>query len=68
MVSTPERSTNNSPRTPMKPAPSNKTSARELLCLFTNILDVKEKSSIRRFRAAKSKRQAIKVGTTPWEM
>ena len=34
----------------------------------TNILDVKEKTAIRRFRAAKSKRKEIKSGTTPWSL
>ena len=41
MVSTPEGFTNNSPIYPMISTPTNKPSARKSLCLFTNILNVK---------------------------
>ena len=35
---------------------------------FTNILDVKNETVTRQVGAAKSKRKAIKVGTTPWAL
>ena len=57
MVSTPEGFTDNSPRSPMTPTLSKKPSARKSLCLFTNILDVKNKTAIRQVRADKSKRK-----------
>ena len=65
MVSTPEGFTNNSPRYPMTPTPVKKTSSRKSLCLLTNILDVKKKTTIRRFRYAKFKHKEIKSGTKP---
>ena len=65
MVSTPERFTNNSPRSPMAPTPFNKLSARKSLCLFTKIIDLKKKTATHRFGAAKSNLMAIKYGTTP---
>ena len=43
-----------------------KQSAGKSLCLFTKILDVKKKTAIRWVRAAKSKRKAIKAGSTMW--
>ena len=52
MVSTPEGLTNISTRSPMTSTPVKKPSARKSLCLFTNILDVKEKIAIRRVKAA----------------
>ena len=66
MVSSTEVFTDNSPRSPMIPIPVNKPSARKYMRLFTNILDVKYKTDIRRFRGAKSNRKAIKSGTTLW--
>ena len=54
MVSNPEVFTNNSTRSPMTPTPVKKPSARKSLCLFTNILYVKNKTAIRRVGAAKS--------------
>ena len=60
MVSTPEGFTNNRPRYPITPRTLKKPSARKSLCLFTNISDVKKKTDIYRFGAAKSKRKAIK--------
>ena len=48
----------------MKPTPVKKPSSRKSLCLFTNILDAKKKTATRRVGAAKSKRKAIKYGTT----
>ena len=50
----------------MASTPVNKPSARKSQCLFTNILDVKQKISKRRIVAAKSKRRAMKVGTSLW--
>ena len=64
MLSTPEVVTYNSSNVPMKSTPVNKPSARESLCLFTNILYVKNKTEKRRIVAAKSKRRAMKVGTS----
>ena len=68
MVSTPELFTNNSPRSTMTQTPVMKPIARKSLCLFTNILDLKNKTATRRVRAAKSKRKAIKYLTTPWAL
>ena len=68
MVSTPEGFTDNSPRYSMTPTPVNKTSARKSLCLFTIILDVKNKTVIRQVGAAKSRLKAIKSGTTLCEI
>ena len=50
----------------MNPTQVNKPSFIKSLCLFTNILDVKNKTVIYRFRVDKSKHKAIKVGTTLW--
>ena len=66
MVSTPEGVTDNIPYVPMTSTPVKKPSARKSLCLFTNILYVKPKTAKRRIVAAKSKRIAIKVGTSQW--
>ena len=49
----------------MKPTSVKKPSARKSLWLFTNMLDVKKKTSIRQVRAAKSKCKAVKSGTKP---
>ena len=57
MVSTAEGFTNNSPRYPMTPTPVKKPSDRKSLCLFTNILDAKNKTTTRRVGAAKSERK-----------
>ena len=46
----------------MKSTPIKKPGARKSLCLFTNILEVKNKTAYRRFGASKSKRKAIKFG------
>ena len=64
MVSTPELFTNDSPISPMTTTIVKKPRARKSLCLFTNILDVK-KTATCRVGSAKSKRKAIKYGTTP---
>ena len=54
MVYTYEGFTDNSPRYPMTPTPVKKPSARKSLCLFTNILYVKNKTPIHRVIVAKS--------------
>ena len=36
------------------------------MCLFTNIFDIKKKTAKRCVGAAKSKRRAMKVGTSLW--
>ena len=66
MVSTPEGFTNYSPIYPMTSSVLKKPSARKSLCLFTNIIYVKNKTDTRQVGASKSKREAIKYGNTPW--
>ena len=68
VVSTPEEYTDNSPISPMTSKLVNKTSARKPLCIFTNILHVKNKTATCRVWGSKSKRKAIKSGTTPWTL
>ena len=68
MVPTPELFTNNSPRYLTTPTPVKKPSARKSLCLFTNILDVKNNNPIRQVGYAKSQRKEIKTETTTWEL
>ena len=68
MVSTSKGFTNNSPGYPMTPIPVKKNSDRKSLCIFTNILDVKNKMLSVRVRADKSKCKPIKEGTILWEM
>ena len=68
MISNPEGFNYNSPISPMTPTPVKKPSARKSLCLFTKILDAKNKTAVRQVRAEKSKHKAIKSGNTPREM
>ena len=68
MVSTPEVFTDNNHISPMTSTLYKKLSAIKLLCIFTNILDVKNKTAIRQVGDAKQKRKAIKSGTTPWAL
>ena len=68
MVSTPEVLTNNSPISTMTSTPAKKPSTRKSLYLFTTIIYVKKKTDTRKVGAAKSKRKAIKYGTTPWTL
>ena len=68
MVSNPEGFTNNSPIYLMTPTPVKKPSARKSLCLFNNILYLKNKAATCRVRAAKSKSKEIKSGTIPWSL
>ena len=68
MVSTTEGFTDKIPISPMKPTPVKKTSAQKLLCIFTNILEVKKETAYRQVEAAKSMRKAIKFVNTLWVM
>ena len=68
MVYTPKGFTNNSPRSPMNPTPVKKPSARKSLCLFTNMVNVKNKTATSQVRASKSKSKEIKARTTPWAL
>ena len=52
MVLTPEGVIDNITNVHMKSKPVKKTSARKSLCLFTNILDVKKRTSTHRIVAA----------------
>ena len=52
----------------MNPTPVKKPSAIKSMCLFTNIIDMKNKTTIRQVGAAKSKHKAIKAVTTPWAL
>ena len=61
ILSTPEGVTDNSPNMPMISTPVKKPSASKSLCLFTNILDVKPKTTKRRNVTAKSERKFMKV-------
>ena len=66
MVSTPEGVTDNSPNVPMASTPVKKPSARKSLCLFTNILNVRQKTAKLCIVSEKSKHRAIKVGNKLW--
>ena len=68
ILSTPEGVTDNSPNLPMTSTPVKKPSARKPLCLFTNILDVNNKTANRLVGSATSKCKAIKYGTTTWAL
>ena len=52
----------------MTPTPVKKPSARKSLCIFTNILDAKNKTTTHRVGAAKSDHKAIKYRTIPWAL
>ena len=66
MVYTPGGFTNDSTISLMTSTPVKKTSDRKSLCIFTNILDVKNKTATRWVGAAKSNYKEIKYGNTPW--
>ena len=68
MVPTPELFNGNSTIFPMTSTPIKKPRARKSMCLFTYILDVKNKTATRTFGAAKYKHKAIKYGNTPWSL
>ena len=59
MVSTPNKFTENNPIPPCPYMTVKNTSARKWLCLFTEVLDVKKKTAVRRVGADKSKRKEI---------
>ena len=58
--------TDNSPHVPMTSTPVKKPIARKSLYLFTNILNVKNKTVECPVGAAKSKRRAMKVVNIQW--
>ena len=60
MVSTSKRFTDNSPMSPGPPMIVKKCSARKLIRPFTEVLDVKKKTSVFRVDADKSKRMTIR--------
>ena len=64
LLSTPEALIDNSHNVHMPSTPVKTPSARKSLCLFSNILDVKPKTSKRRCVAAKSIRKSMKVGNS----
>ena len=66
MIYTPEGLTDNITRSPMTPTTFKKPSARKSLFILTNILDVRNKTAIRRFGASKSENKSIKSGTMIW--
>ena len=66
MMLTPEGVKYESPNVPITSTPVKKLSARKSLCLFSNILNDKKRTSKRRIGAAKSKRRSIKVGNSLW--
>ena len=66
MVSTPERFTNSGPISPGPSMTVINPSARKSLSLFTEVLDVKSKTAVRRVGAAKSKRKSIKEVSVLW--
>ena len=66
MVSTPERFIYNSPMSPRPPMIVKKFSAKQSLRLFTEVLDVQNKTSARRVGAAKSNHDSIRAGIMLW--
>ena len=68
MVSHPEGFADNSTIPPMTPTPVNKPSAWKSLCLFTNILDVKNKTAIHQVGASKSNHKSIQSVSISWAL
>ena len=66
MVSTPEEITDDIPSFPMTQTIIKKPSDSKSLFIFTNIFDVKNNTAKRRIGFAKSKRRAMKLGTSLW--
>ena len=66
ILSTPEGFIDNIHNVPLTSTPVKKPSARKLLCLFTNILDVKPTTAKRRFVAAKYRHKVMKVCNSLW--
>ena len=67
MVLTPEGFTSNIPTTPNPYVSTKKPSAIKSLHQFTESLDVKHKTVVCRFGAAKEKREAIKKSNVLWK-
>ena len=68
MVSTPEGFIDDSHISPITSTPFNTPRARKSLRMFTNILDLKDKTATRLVGASKYKRKAIKYGNIPWAL
>ena len=68
MVSTPERFTDNSKISSGPSMTVTNTSARKSLCLFTEVLGVKNKTALLQVGADKSKRKAIISGSVLWSI
>ena len=66
MISTPEGCINNSSMTPNQYLSTKKPSARKSLCQFSEILDVKHKTTISRSVATKENLKEIKTGNVFW--
>ena len=66
MVYTPYKLTDISPSLRITQTTVKKPSAIKSLCLFTNIFNVKNKTTKHRVESAKSKRRAIKFGNILW--
>ena len=66
MVSTTERFTDNSTMSPGPPTIVKNFSVRKSLRLFTEVLDVNNKTTVRRVGDAKSKRKSIISGIILW--
>ena len=66
MVSIIEGVTDNIPNVPMTSTPVKKPNARKSLCIFTNILNVENKTAKPCYVDSKSKRKAMKVGNSLW--
>ena len=66
MVSTTERLTDNSPISPGSSVTVIKPMVRKSIRLFTEVLDVKKKTSVRRLGAGKSKHKEIISGSMLW--
>ena len=66
MVSTPERFTDNSPIPPGPSVTIINPSAAKSLHLFTEVLDVKNKSAVRRVGDPTSNHKAIRAGSMLW--
>ena len=68
IASSPGVLTDNGPIYPKTSIPVKKPSTIKSIYIFTNILYVKKKTSIRRVAASKSKRKALKSRTIPWPL
>ena len=66
VVSNPERLSDSSPISLGPPMNFKNYSARKPLCLFTEVLDVKKKISVRRVGAHKSNGKAIRGDSMLW--